>query len=120
MTPNETVTARRLLAALEDMAERESVLLRAGELDHVLELQNRMEPVVQMLCEMAPRVADDAMRHTAMRLLDLRHRNHLRLGHELAKLDLERQKNGRTRAQLLRVKPAYGQRETSRMLQARG
>lgn len=120
MIANEKATAWRLLTALEDMAERESVLLGAGEIDHVLELQRRMEPLVQAVCELAPRVADDAMRRAAMRLMDVRHQNHLRLGHELAQLDLERQKAGRTRLQLKRLRPAYGQPPAHRFLQAQG
>jgi hypothetical protein len=113
-------TARRLLTALEDMAERESALLDMGALDQVLELQGRMAPLVECVSELAPEVADDDMRRTAMRLIDRRHRNHVRLGHELGKLQRDRQKARQSQSRLTRLGPAYRQNGQRSVFQAQG
>lgn len=113
-------TARRLLAALEDMAQREAVLLDHGELDQVLELQGRMAPLVECVSELAPEVADDEMRRTALRLLDQRHENHVRIGRELSRLQLDRRKMSQTHNRLIRMGPTYGRADASRVFEAQG
>ena len=54
-------TCARLLSALEDLGEREAVMVREGDVTMVAELQARAAPLVDYLGTHGPAVADGAL-----------------------------------------------------------
>ncbi|HVU23672.1 MAG TPA: hypothetical protein VHE13_06060 [Opitutus sp.] len=100
-------TARRVLAALETLTDEESGLLGRGDLARLIEVQTRMAPLVDLLSEMGPDVADEAMRQAVLRLLNRRLENGSRLNRELERMRGARREWQRVRARLERMKPAF-------------
>lgn len=100
-------TAMRLLAALEDMAGQEAVLLRSLDLIEAVQISERAAPLVEKLCALAadPEVAD--LRPRVEDLVAQRRRNAVLLDAHLARLQSELRRIDEARNRLARVAPVY-------------
>ena len=107
MKSSDAKTARRLLAALEILTDEETGLLQRGDLGRLIEVQARMTPLVGLLSEKGPAVADEEMRGSVLRLLNRRMANSERLGREMLRLHKTRREWQQASARLERIKPAF-------------
>ncbi len=102
-------TAQRLLAALEDLASQEGVLLRSLDLVEAVQISERAAPLVERLCALiaeAPEVAP--LRSRVEELVSQRRRNAVLLDSHLARLQTEMRRIDEARKALARVAPVYG------------
>lgn len=103
--------ALRLLAALEELAGQEAVLLRsasAAEAVQAAEIVGRAEPLVQALGELA---GDDRVRGLSPRIAALmarRRENAAVLESHLARLRSNLRSLDESRGRLARIAPVYG------------
>lgn len=100
-------TAQRLLAALEDLAGQEAVLLRSLDLVEAVQISERAAPLVEKLCALAtdPDLAD--LRPRVEDLVAQRRRNAVLLDSHLARLQSELRRIDEARSRLARVAPVY-------------
>ncbi len=101
-------TAGRMIAALEEFARQESVLLRSLDLVEAVQISERAAPLIQKLCELTafPEVA--ALRPRVEELVAFRRRQTSLLDAHLARLQSELRRIDEARLRLTRVAPAYG------------
>jgi hypothetical protein len=104
-TPRQTAT--RLLAALEDFAEQESVLLRSLAFNAAAALQQRAGPLVERLGRLATDPEVTALRPRVAALLTRREQNARLLEAQRARLESELRRLDEARARLARVAPVY-------------
>lgn len=100
-------TAQRLLAALEDLAGQEAVLLRSLDLVEAVQISERAAPLVEKLCALAtdPDLCD--LRPRVEDLVSQRRRNAVLLDSHLARLQSELRRIDEARNRLARVAPVY-------------
>lgn len=107
--PGQLQTARRLLAALEDLASQEGVLLRSLDLVEAVQISERAAPLVEKLCALLaeePEVA--SLRPRVEELVAQRRRNVVLLDSHLSRLQSELRRIDEARIRLARVAPVYG------------
>ena len=100
-------TAARLLAALEDLAAQEAVLLRTLDFVDAVAVQERAAPLVDQLAALAlhPEVA--SLRTKVKALVDRRQQSRHFLDAQLSRLQSELRRIDEARSRLSRVAPAY-------------
>lgn len=111
-------TATRLLAALEELAGEETLLIRTMEFVGAVELQERAAPLVEKLCELAANPEVLALRPRVNGLLDRYGQNHHFLDSQLARMQEELNRVTVARGRLRRIAPAYarnGEASASRL-----
>lgn len=102
----------RLLSALEDLVAGERIALRAGDYAGAVALQERAEPVVARLVELAP-TASAASRARAQAVVARREEHSRLVGDaiEQTRGELSRMAEGRRVA--ARIAPVYGRPRTA-------
>lgn len=100
-------TAARLLAALEDMARQESVLMRSLDFVATAELQARAGPLIEKLAMLAEEPGLSALRPRVAALIERREQSRHFLDAQLARLQAELRRIDETRARLAKVAPVY-------------
>jgi septal ring factor EnvC (AmiA/AmiB activator) len=106
MNPTAAPIAARLLEALEDLADREAVLLRGGCYPEAIAVQRRATPLVLRLTELAGDL-EQALRARVGALLSRRRETLAQLLERRTSLVAERQRVGAARRQLQKV-ASYG------------
>lgn len=105
--PDAQQTARRLLAALEDLAGQEAVLLRSLDLVEAVQISERAAPLVEKLCALAADPDLAPLRPRIEELVAQRRRNAVLLDSHLARLQSELRRIDEARSRLSRVAPVY-------------
>jgi hypothetical protein len=100
-------TAHRLLAALEDLASQEAVLLRSLDLVEAVQISERAAPLVEKLCALAGDPDLAPLRPRIEELVAQRRRNAVLLDSHLARLQSELRRIDEARSRLSRVAPVY-------------
>ena len=100
-------TATRLLAALEELAAQETILIRTMEFIEAAAVQERAAPLVERLCALAADPATAPLQPRVAALLERRGQNHHFLDAQLARLQEELGRVTEARGRLRRVAPAY-------------
>ncbi len=100
-------TACRLLAALEDFASQEAVLLRSLDLVEAVQISERAAPLVEKLCALAVDPDLAVLRPRIEELVSQRRRNAVLLDSHLARLQSELRRIDEARNRLSRVAPVY-------------
>lgn len=100
-------TATRLLAALDDLASQESVLLRTLDFVDAVSLQERAAPLVDQLAALANHPEVAVLRSKVTALVDKRQQSRQFLDAELGRLQAELRRIDEARTRLSRVAPAY-------------
>ena len=101
---------RRWIAALEDLAGQESLLLRGGDPHAARDVQARMSPLIEALAENAAH-ADSAARARIGAIVSRRHASELWLQDALECGRAELRQVEADRRRLIRMRPAYANRE---------
>jgi hypothetical protein len=101
-------TVSGLLGALEEFAEREAVLLGAGDYAGFAAVRRREAPLIARLCELAGAFDSEALSGRLGALLLRRRQNLSMLQERTAFLRAERQRLAETQQRLRQVSP-YGQ-----------
>ena len=101
-------TVNGLLGALEDFAEREAALLRAGDYAGFAAVRRREAPLITRLCELAGAFDSQALAGRLAALLLRRRQNLSMLQERTAFLRSERQRLAEKQQRLRQVSP-YGQ-----------
>jgi len=105
-TPHQN--ALRLIAALEDLARQEGVLLRSLDLVEAVQISERAAPLVEKLCALAVHPEVSALRPRVQELVAQRRRHSTLLDAHLARLQSELHRIDEARIRLARVAPVYG------------
>jgi hypothetical protein len=100
-------TAARLLGALREMAEQETVLVRSLDLVEAAQISERMAPLVARLCELATEPAVAVLRGAVREFLGERQRSLALIDAHLARLQDELRRVDEARHRLARVAPVY-------------
>ncbi len=100
-------TCARLLTALEDLGEREAVMVREGDFTMVAELQARAAPLVDYLGEHGPAVADGAFLARIRAFLRRRKESSDWLAVQIAQTRNELQQIRTSEVRAARIRPAY-------------
>lgn len=101
--------ARRLLAALDDLAGQEAVLLRSLDLVEAIQISEKAAPLVDEICQLAGSPEVQEIRPQIQALVDLRSRNAELLATHLARVQGELQRVDEARRRVARTAPAYRQ-----------
>jgi hypothetical protein len=99
----------RLLGAMEDLLAQEAASLAAGDMDAVIALQQRIEPLVQDLGRRGPAVADDCLRDRVAAWLGRRREVSNLLTARVEELRQQISQLDASRRRVARVGPAYTQ-----------
>ena len=99
--------ATRMLTALEELTEQESVLLRTLDFVDAVSIQERAAPLVEQLSALAvyPEVA--GLRPRVAGLIERRQQSRHFLDAQLGRLQAELRRIDEARSRLSRVAPAY-------------
>lgn len=100
-------TAMRLLAALEDLTARESVLLRTLDFVDAVAVQERAAPLVDQLSALAIHPDVAGLRDKVSRIVERRIQSRQFLDAELGRLQAELRRIDEARTRLSKVAPAY-------------
>jgi hypothetical protein len=100
-------TLARLLSALEDLSEHETLLLRAEDYTGVLETQQRAAPVVERLTRLAD-AADGKTRQRIAAVLAKRQRSYDWLSAKIACVRGELRELQASQRRIAQIAPAYG------------
>ena len=100
-------TAERLLAALEQLAGREGVLLRSLDLMEAVDLGAQAEPLVKKLCALADDPAVGPLRGRIDDLVSRRRRHAATLDSHIARLQGELRRLNEASQRLNRMAPIY-------------
>lgn len=101
-------TCARLLVALESLASEEAACLDARDFAAVVHVQERAAPLVQLLGEHAPEIADPAIRRRVRDFLQRRHEMGEWLATQIAQTRDRLHELDTVRSRLTRIAPAYG------------
>ena len=104
-TPIET--ARRLLAALEELVMQETLLIRTMDFVEAVDVRERAAPLVARLCALAEDPVVTALRPHVAGLLDRSSQNYHFLDTQLKRLQVELDRVNAARGRLRKVAPAY-------------
>jgi hypothetical protein len=109
MKATATAVLNRLLKALEDLGHREDGALAGGDGLTFLALEQRAEPLVRRVVELAmdPVSMDPAVRERGAALIASRHERRLRLVRLLETTHDEIGRLNETRARIHALRPAY-------------
>jgi hypothetical protein len=100
-------TARRLLAALEELAAQEAILFRTLEFTEAVAVQERATPLVRRLGELAEEPGIGELRPRVTALLARREQSFHFLQTQIERLHLEARRIEEARARLTRMAPVY-------------
>jgi hypothetical protein len=100
-------TAERLLAALEQLAGREGVLLRSLDLIEAVDLGAQAEPLVRKLCSLADDPSVGPLRPRIDELVARRQRHSATLDAHVARLQGELRRLNEASQRLSRMAPIY-------------
>lgn len=100
-------TARRLLAALDDLAQQEHWHLQAEEWVEAVALTERAAPVVTELCRLADDPTVAALRPQVASVMARRQASMAGLDSHMVRAQTELQRLGEARRRLAHVAPAY-------------
>lgn len=100
-------TCARLLSALEDLGEREAMMLREGDFEMVAEIQSRAAPLVQYLGTHGPAIADGPFLARIRAFLLRRKDSGEWLAARIAQARSELQQIRATEVRAARIVPAY-------------
>lgn len=118
--PTPYQTAQRLLAALEDLASQEGVLLRSLDLVEAVQISERAAPLIERLCALVAESPDVAhLRGRVEELVAQRRRNAVLLDSHLARLQTEMRRIDDARKALARVAPVYSSAAIAPPLESR-
>jgi hypothetical protein len=98
---------RRLLAALEDLASQEAVLVRSLDLVEALQLADRAAPLVTEVCGLAAEPDAAEIRPAVAALVERRRRSAVCLEEHLARVREELRRLDEARRRTARTAPAY-------------
>jgi hypothetical protein len=103
-----TRAVSRLVAALETLAEHESVLVAARDHAGVLRTQRKAGLIVERLAQIGSAPADAPTRSRVARLLEMRRRTQLQIAERISQLREELARVGSGRSMLASIVPLYG------------
>jgi len=103
-------TAQRLLAALEDLVARESVLLRTTNYLEAVTIQERAGPLVQELARLADQPGVDSLKERVAALMAIRMESWHYIDANLDRMQQELARINEARARLGRIAPVYAAR----------
>lgn len=99
--------ARRLLAALDDLAGQEAVLLRSLDLVEAIQISERCSPLVDEICRLASEPEVQELHTQVGELLALRQRNAALLESHLSRVQEEIRRVDESRRRVARTAPVY-------------
>lgn len=99
--------AQRLLAALDELASQESVLVRSLDLIEALQIAERAAPLVEEVCTLAAEPDVAALRPQVESLVARRQRSAALLEGQLQRVQEELRRVDEARRRLTRTAPAY-------------
>lgn len=103
----------RILGAMEDLLAQEAASLAVGDMDAVIALQQRIEPLVQDLGRRGPAVDDAALRDRVAAWLGRRREISNQISVRVEELRRQISELDASRRRVARVGPAYAQAATS-------